>query len=85
MPRDFFLLSNGLAELAQPVTAAALAEAHPLWRADLAALGEISSMPGAFASDGVLLCGPCASTMDVARELVGLGVLGPWGSVITPM
>lgn len=88
MPRDFFLLSEGFAELAQPVTAAALAEAHPLWRADLAALGplgEISSMPGVPASDGVLLCGPCASTMDVARGLVGLGVLAPWGSVIAPM
>lgn len=88
MPRDVLLLSKGLAELAQPIASAALAEVHPLWRADLAALGplgEISAAPGTPASNGVLLCGPCASTMDVARELVARGVLGSFGSVLSPM
>lgn len=32
----------------------------------------------------VVVCGPCASTMDVARSLAGQGALGPWGSVIAP-
>jgi BirA family transcriptional regulator, biotin operon repressor / biotin---[acetyl-CoA-carboxylase] ligase len=84
MPRNFAFLSQGLTGLAEPVTLAALSAAHPLWMADLAAFGPIAEASASSALDSVLLCGPCASTMDVARELVGQGALGPWGSVVAP-
>lgn len=54
--------------------------AQPVWLP-----GGLSSGPqGAAQSAHVVVCGACTSTMDVARELVGRGGLGPWGSVIAP-
>ncbi len=84
MPRHFAILSQGLAALAEPVTTAALAAAHPLWKNDLSAMGPVAEASATTATDSVLLCGPCASTMDVARELAGLDRLGSWGSVLAP-
>lgn len=77
------LLAAGLPGLAEPVSGASLAAAHPLWASDLAASGplpEVASSPA-----GIVVCGACASTMDVARALAEQGRLAPWGSVIAPM
>jgi len=86
MSRNFVLLSSGLPDLAQPVTPDELAATHPLWSADMAALSPLAQAADLGTSDGdaIVLCGPCVSTMDVARHLVGQGMLGPWGSVVTP-
>jgi len=86
MSRKFVLLSSGLPELVQPVTPEDLAAAHPLWAGDVAALDPLADAEslGRNGSGDVLLCGPCTSTMDVARRLVELGALGSWGSVLAP-
>jgi len=98
MPLDIMIAANGLPDLAQPLSPEALSSAHPLWAADIAALApwrledgpaELGPVwrPAAASGDGasaLVLCGPCSSTMDVARRLVERGVLGPWGSVLTP-
>lgn len=84
MSRNFAILSQGLAGLAEPVTLAALAAVHPLWGCDMASMGPVAEAAASTPPDSILLCGPCASTMDVARELAGQGRLGPWGSVLTP-
>ena len=76
------LLAAGLPGLAEPVSRTSLAAAHPLWSGDLETLGSLPDFP-ADAADAVV-CGPCSSTMDVARELVAQGRLGQWGSVIAP-
>lgn len=78
------------APLAAPLDPDALAAFHPLWAADVGALGPWrlegdAWTPAAPAEGQVLVCGPCASTMDVARELVRTGELSPWGSVLTPV
>ncbi len=86
MSRTFALLSRGLPDLAQPITLDELAAVHPLWSADAAALSPLAdatSLEGG-GEGAVVLCGPCVSTMDVARHLAGQGMLGPWSSVITP-
>ncbi len=81
----------GLPCLAAPLDPQALASFHPLWAQDVAALepwrlaegqGWLSGTPqGA----DMVVCGHCASTMEVARELVARGELRPWASVITPV
>lgn len=79
---DVSLLAAGLPGLAEPVSCKALADAHPLWAADVAASGplcEAASSPA-----GIVVCGACASTMDVARALAEQGRLAPWGSVVAP-
>lgn len=87
MLRNFALLSSGLPDLAEPLTPEGLAAAHPLWSADVAALAPFADAEslGRNGADAVLLCGSCASTMDVARHLAGRGVLGAWGSVLAPV
>jgi BirA family biotin operon repressor/biotin-[acetyl-CoA-carboxylase] ligase len=87
MPRTLALLTKGLPSLAEPVTPEALAATHPLWSADVAALAPFADADslGRNGADAVLFCGPCASTMDVARHLAGQGVLGAWGSVVAPV
>jgi BirA family biotin operon repressor/biotin-[acetyl-CoA-carboxylase] ligase len=85
------LLARGLAGLAQPLDPQTLAAAHPLWAADVAALGPWRLEQGEAwrcspaLDESVVVCGPCSSTMDVARELVARGELGIFGSVITPV
>lgn len=92
------LLAQGLPDLpdlAGPIDPQALSAVHPLWAQDVAALAPWRLDPGGFwrpaclpdmESDAdIVVCGPCASTMDVARELVRRGELGAWGSVIAPM
>ena len=76
------LLAAGLPGLAEPISPNALAAMHPLWAADLAALGPLAE--GGASSRSLMVCGPCTSTMDVARALCAEGRLAPWGSVITP-
>ena len=95
---DLRILALGLPGLAEPLDPRSLAACHPLWAADVEARGPWRLdagqggavwLPGrgAEAPQGVdvAVCGPCASTMDVARELVQRRELGSWGSVITPV
>lgn len=85
------ILAGGLPGFASPIDPAGLSAAHPSWAADVAALGPWRLEPGACWSPAkrsdrsVVVCGPCASTMDVARELVARRELGPWGSVLAPV
>ena len=91
---------SGLPCLAEPLDPQTLASFHPLWARDVAALGPWCLEPGQGKSDpvwlpgtlpggsegaDVVVCGPCTSTMDVARELAGRSGLRPWASVITPI
>lgn len=86
------LLAAGLPDLAGPLSPGSLAAAHPFWAQDVAALGpwELDPLRGWLpgraqgAARAVVVCGSCASTMDVARELARRGELGPWGGVISP-
>jgi len=94
MSTDLVILAHGLPDLAQALSLAELCRVHPLWDGDVAALGPFAEQPDAAlgpvwrprerAGRDLVVCGPCASTMDVARWLVEPGVLAPWGSVITP-
>ena len=93
MSQNLVLLSQGLTGLAEPLSPDELSGLHPLWAADVEALGPWRLEPGpeplgpvwrAQGGQGepVVLCGPCASSMDVARHLAGLGALSAWGSVL---
>lgn len=103
MPYNIMIPAAGLPDLAEPLSPEELRGAHPLWAADVEALGPWSlddACGGTLAELGpvwrptgngpeaaapaLVLCGPCASTMDVARWLVERSALGPWGSVLTP-
>lgn len=90
------ILASGLPGLAEPLDPQSLAAMHPLWAADIQALGpwRLEAGPGraapvwlpeALPEAYVVVCGPCGSTMDVARALVQGGELGPWGSVLAPV
>lgn len=87
------LLAGGLPGLAEPATPESLASAHPSWARDIAALGPwtlvgefwLPALAPAPGGPEVLVCGPCASTMDVARELVASERLCEWGSVVAPV
>ena len=88
-----------------PFSPAEFAALHPLWAADMNALGSLreaqaqaplgrcwtqaeqpSLVEGKIdPAHRLVLCGPCGSTMDVARRLVEAGALAPWDSVLTPM
>lgn len=74
--------------LADALTPASLAATHPLWADEVERLGPWNLSGGfyrsAFQADGpaVCICGPCTSSMDVARALAEQGVLGPWGAVL---
>lgn len=92
------ILAQGLPGLAEPLDPQRLSAMHPLWAADVEAFGPWrlkqglawlpASLPdrtqGAAPCADVVVCGPCSSTMDVARELVARGELGVFGSVIAP-
>jgi BirA family biotin operon repressor/biotin-[acetyl-CoA-carboxylase] ligase len=69
-------LSAGVDGLAEAATPASLAGLHPLWAADMAAYA-----PG---GGGIVVCGPCTSTFDVAWRLLGEGGLSAWESVLAP-
>lgn len=99
MSVHIMIAADGLPGLAQPLSPEEAARVHPLWAADLAALGRWIRCPGPSGLGAVwrpeedaagpdapalVLYGPCASTMDVARRLVERGMLGPWSSVLTP-
>jgi len=85
------LLAEGLPGLADPISPDSLASFHPLWATDMQTFAHWSpcddGMLRAEAPPGsaVVVCGPCSSTMDVARELVSRGCLGVFGSVIAPV
>jgi BirA family biotin operon repressor/biotin-[acetyl-CoA-carboxylase] ligase len=94
------ILAQGLPGLAEPLAPAQLAAVHPLWATAVAALAPwrleqglawVPGLPPAHSQGSdvmkgadILICGPCASTMDVARELVAQGRLGAFGSVLAP-
>ncbi|MBU1040197.1 MAG: biotin--[acetyl-CoA-carboxylase] ligase [Proteobacteria bacterium] len=87
-------LSSNLNGLAEPLTPAQLAAVHPYWATDVTLLAPWrleqglvwlpDSQPLGLQGVDIVVCGPCASTMDVARELVAQGRLGAFGSVIAP-
>ena len=101
--RGVRLLAQGLPGLAEPLDPQALSAVHPLWAADVAALepwrlddglawvpvAQAEGVSGARAGADIWVCGPCASTMDVARELLRVGLLGAsgqaFGSVVAPV
>lgn len=85
MARSVIILDSGLPGLAEPVSAQQLENTHPLWASDMASLAPHNHSEGDGPTDAALLCGPCTSTMDVARTLVERCALGPWGSVLAPM
>jgi len=87
----------GLPELAAPISPDELAREHPLWAADMAAFGPFAHAidldglgpvwtpqgePPTRTGRGLVLCGRCESTMNVARRLVEQGALCPFGSVL---
>lgn len=94
-PRGLRLLAQGLPGLAEPLDPDSLSAVHPLWAADVETLGPWRLeqgrfwLPGSPQGEDITVCGPCSSTMDVARELVARGELGAsgqgWGSVLSPI
>lgn len=95
MSTDLVLLSQGLPGLAAELSPDSLAAVHASLAADVATLGPWCERfgphrlgpvwrPCAQAGRDVVVCGPCVSTMDVARRLVEQGAIGPWASVLTP-
>jgi BirA family biotin operon repressor/biotin-[acetyl-CoA-carboxylase] ligase len=104
MENRIHILSGGLgsadlgtpeAWAAEPATEQSLAASHPLWAADMAALGPweqghiglgqgtapaLASRVGAAAP--VILCGPCGSSLDLAWRLAEQGGLPPWSAVL---
>lgn len=92
LPPGIHLLRSGLDDLADPVEPDALAALHPAWAEAVEVLGPWleTGEPGMLRSgrEGalpVVVCGPCSTTMDVARRLFDAGVLGEWGSVVAPV
>lgn len=80
--------SSGKGRVLDP---AALAAAHALWAADVAALGPWERIPGegpgsalwrSPAAGHVLVAGECASSLDLAWELWDQGRLPEWGAVL---
>ncbi|MDP3427652.1 MAG: biotin--[acetyl-CoA-carboxylase] ligase [Humidesulfovibrio sp.] len=98
LPGSLRILAQGLPGLAEPMAPEQLAAVHPLWATAVAALAPWRLEQGlAWVPDSqqalsqgvdilqgadIVVCGPCASTMDVARELVAQGRLGAFGSVL---
>jgi len=89
LPAGVSLLGPGLDGLAHPVRPESLGAVHPLWAADVAALGPWTEDDdglycAAGAPDGAPLCvcGPCASALDVAWALARQGALPEWGAVL---
>lgn len=90
MTQSLRILANGLPGLAEPLAPAALAASHPSWARDVHALGPWRleygvHSPAAPTGDDTMVCGPCGSTMDVARELTAQGRLEEWGAVLAPV
>jgi len=86
-----FLWGNGRADLADPVTPQTLAGLHPLWAEDalerapwqeLLSAGEPWWFSKRRAGGRVVVCGPCVSSLDVARFFAGQGRLEAWDSVL---
>ena len=69
-------LSTPLDGLAEAATPESLAGLHPLWAADMAGY--------AAGGNGITVCGPCTSSLDVAWRLLGEGSLDHWESVLAP-
>lgn len=95
MPREIIIARQGLPGLAEPLEPDALRGLHPLWAADVDALGPwgqadfcgaaaLACPCGGEGAGPVLVCGECASTQDVARELAARGQLPVFGSVVAP-
>jgi len=89
------MLDNGLhilgrAEgLARPLDPDALAASHPLWASDVERFGPFRGEGDIFSASGagdwaapVVVCGDCASSLDVAWALREQDLLPPWGAVL---
>ena len=86
-----FLWGGGRADLADPVNPPALAGVDPLWAEDalacapwqeLLSAGESWWFSRQRAPGRVVVCGPCSSSLDVARLFAGKDMLSPWDSVL---
>ena len=91
-----FLWSAGSGSLADPLTLEGLAGVHPLWAEDARAFApwqEVFAGGGAAGSQSwrrsgrhagsrVVVCGPCSSSLDVARRFVENDLLAPWDSAL---
>lgn len=91
------LWAKGREELADPLTPEILAGCHPGWSEDARRLGpwqEVSVpwcsaceqenwwISGGKAKGRTVVCGPCSSSLDVARPLAENGMIEPWDSVL---
>ena len=89
------LWTRGKTGLAEPLSRDILARAHPLWADDLERFGpwagahglpqEFNGAEQSLSHGGpepVVICGTCASVLDVARFLCHIGVLSAWGSTL---
>ncbi len=86
LPDELCLLSQGIDALAEPVSLAGLACAHSVWAKEVQDL-PLTRPWGKFLLTGVempapvVVCGPCASSLDVARYLVKENTLPVLGAV----
>jgi BirA family biotin operon repressor/biotin-[acetyl-CoA-carboxylase] ligase len=93
-----FLWESGIPGEVAPLTPEALADRHPLWAEDVAALGPWSKVTdktlvpgqeqilwrsdGSEQGPGVLICGSCPSSMDLAWRLEAKNALSDWCSIL---
>lgn len=81
------LLDEASEVRAAPLTPAALKAVHPLWAKALAQLGPWDKCSDGFTCPAwqgpdTVICGECASSLDVAYDLCNRSKLSPWGAVL---
>ncbi|MDY7000596.1 MAG: biotin--[acetyl-CoA-carboxylase] ligase [Thermodesulfobacteriota bacterium] len=90
-----FIWTQGKPGLAEPLSPDTLAQAHPLWHEGVEAFGPWENFSpnkadgtGSWLRSGryqrpetVVVCGPCTSSLDVARYFLEQGILPQWGAV----
>ena len=93
--QGLFIWTKGKPGLAEPLTPDTPAKAHPLWREEVEAFGpwdDFSPNKSDMAGDWLrsnkysrpetlVICGPCTSSLDVARHLLEQKILPEWGAV----
>ena len=91
LPPGIYMLCSGRDGLAGPVDPEALAAMSPYWAEAVETFGPWAPVDGgSYLRSGreseltLVVAGECTSTMDLARHLLKEGVLGQWGSVISP-
>jgi len=93
--QGLFLWAEGKPGLAEPLSPDSLAKAHPLWREEAEAFGPWEGFSCAKAGatgawfrstkysgpQTLIVCGPCTSSLDVARHFLEQNILPEWGAV----